>query len=65
MQRVGLVEELGERIFLEQPVRQTSTVRAVRARLLVDQQALRGLHVERAVVDRGAGIGTPGLNRIV
>jgi sulfate permease, SulP family len=29
MKRVGLVDELGERIFLEQPVRQTSTVRAV------------------------------------
>ena len=29
MKRVGLVKELGERIFLEQPIRKTSTVRAV------------------------------------
>ena len=29
MERVGLVKELGERIFVEQPVRKNSTVSAV------------------------------------
>lgn len=39
MRHVGLVEELGERIFPEQPIRKTSTVRAVEhAYTLIDER---------------------------
>lgn len=39
LERTGLTKHLGERVFLEQPVRQTSTILAVRrAYELIDQQ---------------------------
>jgi sulfate permease, SulP family len=39
MERVGLVERIGEQIFLEQPVRQTSTMRAIQhAYTLIEQR---------------------------
>jgi hypothetical protein len=39
IERVGLLERIGEQIFLEQPVRQTSTMRAIQhAYTLIEQR---------------------------